>query len=779
MFRLLLFLSIISSTFSHGQTLNIGEPYGWNTKSLIRTILFEKMVGFDISLIEAEDAVNDLDKSIPWRFGYKYDVDYNLDNSGAWSNMKNGRVWQLGIECESAITVNFLLSNVFIPEGARLHFYDENKTNIIGAYTSKNNREDGELGTELIYGSKIIIEYFEPNAVKNQGRFTINSVIHGYRTIDHFQAEMTKALNSSGNCNIDILCPLGVGWENQSHAVAMIVVSGNGLCSGTLMNNTLNDGTPYFLTANHCLGGSTGSWAFRFNWKSPTPSCATTELSVDPGPPYDQTANGATILVNNAGSDFALLRIDNLDVLTAQTWGLYYAGWNNNDADDGLNVSNATGIHHPSGDVMKICREEQAPYHSVESGAEVWFINQWEYGVTEPGSSGSPLFDQNGLVIGQLFGGLAACGGGGSTSNNGEYDYYGRLGVSWGLGLCDYLAPGDCNIETQGGWDPNGPTPNDNASLQSIVSPKNDICGNKITPVIRLYNLGGNALTECDITYNIDGGTNTVYHWVGNIDPFHFEDVTLGSLTLTDGAHTLNVVSSNPNGVTDTDISNDAISGSFTIVIGGVETNFVIETDCWGVETYWEVQDGTMSVIASGGNENVPPGGNQTANSSDPGAYSSNQTYNYKYCMQEGCYTFTIYDDWGDGIDGASQAGCNNSGYFAIYNEIGDSILIPMNLGFGDSESQQFCVEQVGVDKLTQNSVKVYPNPFIHEITIEGLTSLPIEKIELFDVAGRKVYSSNTNNSTIILSTSHYQNGVYTLIVEGKDWVNSIRVLKN
>ena len=90
-------------------------------------------------------------------------------------------------------------------------------------------------------------------------------------------------------------------------------------------------------------------------------------------------------------------------------------------------VTEATGIHHPSGDVKKICRENDSPFHSNAAGAAVWYINQWEEGVTEPGSSGSPLFDQNHRIIGQLYGGLAACSG---TNNNGQYDYYGRIGVS-------------------------------------------------------------------------------------------------------------------------------------------------------------------------------------------------------------------------------------------------------------------------------------------------------------------------------------------------------------
>ena len=92
---------------------------------------------------------------------------------------------------------------------------------------------------------------------------------------------------------------------------------------------------------------------------------------------------------------------------------------------------NATGIHHPSGDVKKICFEEDSPYTSSTGGAQVWWIDNWEAGVTEPGSSGSLRFDQNHRIIGQLYGGAAACSG---SVNNGAYDFYGRFNVSWGLG---------------------------------------------------------------------------------------------------------------------------------------------------------------------------------------------------------------------------------------------------------------------------------------------------------------------------------------------------------
>ncbi len=453
----------VSAFSSNAQTTNLDGPISWKSNLRVDQLDYETMRGFDANVVAAEDAINDANKSQPWRFGYTYDTDYSLENSGAWETLADGsKIWRLAITSEGAITMNLLLENVNIPSGASLYLFDEEKTNRVGAYTVRNNREDGLLGTELLHGDRMIVEYHEPANVAGQGTLTIASVIHGYRTLTGIQNDLTRALNSSGNCNIDVNCPLGDSWKNQSRSVAMIVVNGSGVCTGALINNTCNNGTPYFLTANHCLSGSTGSWAFRFNWEvaegDATLSCASTTNTsgtYNGASAYDQSANGATVLASSANSDFALLEIDNMDVNDAISWGAFYAGWDNSNIESA--VSEVIGIHHPSGDIKKICHATDAGNNisfATVGGTAVWFMDSWNEGVTEPGSSGSPLFDQNGRIIGQLFGGQAACNG---TSSNGQYDFYGRFGTSWNLGAQEFLSPSSCGTVqiTDNGYDPN------------------------------------------------------------------------------------------------------------------------------------------------------------------------------------------------------------------------------------------------------------------------------------------------------------------------------------
>lgn len=664
----------------HAQTTNLGNPMGWSGKLQQKDIPVETMPGYDQAAIDAEDAINDQTKDQPWRFGYKYQVNYTLENSGNWTTLPSGtRVWQLALECPDAMTINLLLDDYSLPTGAYLYLYDEDMTNRVGAYTSRNNRADGELGTELVHGDKIIVEYVEPASVQGQGSFTITDVVHGYRSLDPIQKDLSKALNSSGDCNVDVNCPLGNGWEEQIRSVAMIVVGGSGICTGALINNTCDDGTPYFLTANHCLGGGTGSWAFRFNWESPagSESCATTAGSVDPGPPYDQTANGATTLVSGTQADHALLQIDNMTLTDAQNWNCFYAGWDNSDAQT---VTQATGIHHPSGDVKKICREDQAPYHTTAGGptAQVWMIDDWDQGVTEPGSSGSPLFDQNGRIIGQLYGGAAACSG---TNDNNQLDYYGRLGVSWPLGIGNYLAPGTCGSSTTNdGWDPNAPSLPDDASISAIIAPTGFSCSGTINPEVTLKNNGTNDLTSATINYDVDAGPNQVYNWTGTLTPGSTVNVTLPSMAVASGSHTFNASTTLPNGNTDSNPGNDASASSFTNMANGQDITLEINLDCYGSEVTWEIQDGGSNTLISGG-----PYTNNT----------SGELITVNTCLDPGCYDFIINDSYGDGMYGSQWGGCTIDGDYTITQDGTGATLATIqaaNSDFGNQEINNFCV---------------------------------------------------------------------------------------
>lgn len=407
-----------------------GTPlsFGNKTASSIPSVITTDV---DHQALLAEDEL-EAGKEIPLRFGFPFDVRYDLNNSGLWETLANGdRIWRLRIESPGAYSINLLFAAFWLPEGAKLFVYNEDHSHVIGAFTNENNKEHGEFSTQPVRGDVSILEYYEPAKVVGQGIIDIERIVHAYR--DMFRWDTFKDIDGfggSGSCNNNVHCPEGDPWANQIRSVAMVILSGGSRwCSGSLVNNVRQDLTPYFLTANHCLGSS-NTWIIMFNYESPTCS------NID-GPTW-MTISGTTLKASNSFSDVGLVELSSQP---PESYNVYYAGWSAYDTP----ADSCIAIHHPAGDIKKISFDYQAvtstSYLGTTSGDNShWRIGQWEDGTTEGGSSGSPLFNRQGQVIGQLHGGYASCSS--ITS-----DWYGKFSKSWNYGssastrLKDWLDP--------------------------------------------------------------------------------------------------------------------------------------------------------------------------------------------------------------------------------------------------------------------------------------------------------------------------------------------------
>jgi V8-like Glu-specific endopeptidase len=223
----------------------------------------------------------------------------------------------------------------------------------------------------------------------------------------------------------------------------MMTSDGTRFCTGTLINNSSQNRRQLFLTANHCLVASPSRFVAIFNYQFPT--CNST--NVEPG--VAQSAVGMRLVSTWAPSDFALLEI--VETIP-NSYRAYLAGWNMAKTAP----SNVFGVHHPSCDVKKISYytgTTRASYWTESPRTYHWMIPAWTRGTTEPGSSGSGLFNSNGHLVGQLHGGAASC------SNPGGYDLYGAIAYSWTGGqtastrLRDYLNPRNLWISSLAGME--------------------------------------------------------------------------------------------------------------------------------------------------------------------------------------------------------------------------------------------------------------------------------------------------------------------------------------
>ena len=427
----------MQSIVSYAQ-LSTGEsPVSFTRYNLHWHVPAVTLPALDMATINKEDSI-DNENGMPPRFGYPHKVNLNLENAGEWKVLPNGdKLWHLTITCPGAKSINLLYDKYWLPEGAKLFVYSKDKTRSIGAFTSKNNKGTKDelrgFATGLVYSDTVVVEYYEPKEVAYKGVVSIAYVVHGYRYIGLKNGQY----GYSGSCQVNVNCPEGQEWQNEKNAVALIIIDGSSLCTGSLINTTNNDNSPYLLTADHCLKGrdalgNTNCDYWTFMWHYETPGCSNPINE----PSYYSTT-GATVVANNSVSDFALLSLTE-DPQNNPNIKTYYLGWDNS----GNSGTGGVGIHHPVGDVKKISTYFYQPIStdygsSIQNSSSshwrvIWNATTTNHGTTEGGSSGSALLNKSHRIIGQLHGGGSFC------DNLNAPDWYGKFSVSWtGNGTLD------------------------------------------------------------------------------------------------------------------------------------------------------------------------------------------------------------------------------------------------------------------------------------------------------------------------------------------------------
>jgi hypothetical protein len=393
----------------------------------------------DMVAVRMEDEVAD-QLNEPWRFAVPLEVLLSTDDTGTWEPISGERLmWRLHVVSRGAASLNLGFLRLVIPEGGEMFLNTPDFSYRVGPLTAGFNREHGEYWSPVLPGDELVVEIVVPLAGMKDLEVLIGSVNHGYRG---FFAEPADGERSQ-SCNIDVVCPAGDGWRNEIRAVAVIQLQGSRICSGSMINNTANDFTPYFMTANHCGVTAGNDHTFRVYWNYENSWCRTpgsTESGQQGDGSLSQSQIGATELADGDASDFCLVQLDD-DPLPE--WNIFWAGWDHS----GNQATSAVAIHHPNTQEKRISFEND-PTASA-SGGRMVRVNDYDAGSTEGGSSGCPLYNQNHHYIGQLYGGAASC-------SNDDYDVYGSFAWSWeGASpadrLKDWLDPLSTGQATLGG----------------------------------------------------------------------------------------------------------------------------------------------------------------------------------------------------------------------------------------------------------------------------------------------------------------------------------------
>ena len=429
---------------------------------------------------------------VPMRFAHEFDVNYGINNSGTWEETEDGgMLWRLGIQSRGAYGMKVLFDFYWLPEGAELYVFSKDENMSVGPYTHEQNHEDGTFGIPLVKSDHIVVEYYQPENTETTPQININKVFHAYLDIHNFYDE-----GGNRDCGDNVACSSADAYEDQVNSVIYLEMGG-WICSASLINNTAQDLTPYVLTAWHCVEpetpGEHNNFTFYFNHQSSTCSGSNSF--------YGNSVSGSYLRAsgNMNTSDFALLEMDDPP---SWWWDPYFAGWSRYTSSPTISV----GIHHPGGDPKKINfdNNDQAYGCSWYGSSTHWCLS-WDDGGTAGGSSGSPIFNSDKRIVGQL------TGGNGGDCGNGT-DYYGKFSKSWSnsssssgnlkawldpLNTSQYSLDGTYNGETI----VNGCTDNSACNYDSNATDDDGSCNYSYGSCDCDNNPTGNY---CDCNHNVD-----------------------------------------------------------------------------------------------------------------------------------------------------------------------------------------------------------------------------------------------------------------------------------
>ncbi len=431
---------------------------------------------------------------------------------------------RLILEVPSSEALNLYFSDFHLSRGSVLRIRNS-IGRIIYSFNYSDNPHSRFFAIPPVEGHQIELEV--EGDVKDS-KMMISEV--GY----FFKSE--EDIKTSGFCEVDVNCSEGDEWQDQKKGVVRLLLKTNAssvYCSGTLLNNTARNCRPFIYSADHCLDGVSAnnlnqSFAY-FNYENSTCGSddgASSEFVLGMKLRASQTFDD--------GADFILLEL-NSDV--PLEYSPYFNGWNRTDG----NFSNGVSIHHPNGDVKKISTYNS--FLSTSNSSQLttnafWQVNWVEtnngHGVTEAGSSGSPLFNQEKLVVGALSVGSSFC------SKPNDPDFYGKVHYGWDQGIdstqrldywLDPIQSGEEKIP--GSYFPCNDTAIQYLPIDSIV-----ILGNLVQDALTLY-IEQKESSKVDIEIYSTSGQLV---FIREFDASNIINETMNVGTLRDGAYFVKVV---------------------------------------------------------------------------------------------------------------------------------------------------------------------------------------------------------------------------------------------
>ena len=318
----------------------------------------------------------------------------------AWTEVAGGFVARFTVRSEGALRLRVSVVVPSADDGMEIRFAPAGQADaqVLTAnwIRETHGANPGQVWTPSTLGDTQALELFVPGSRRPTGD---TGLVHD---VSHLFADPFVPASAAGQaklleCHVNYSCSTNTDQLNAGRAVAQMTYTksdGNSyVCSGSLINDT-GGVRRYFATAHHCISASNEAASLQLGWFFEQPCGGTGNV------PGFTTSQGARLLRANFENDFTLLEITG--TIPA---GTALLGWSTTPMPSGTATF---GIHHPAGARKALSNGSSTGKIAVSfgEGANVYRVSAnrilWQSGITEGGSSGSPILSGAGTLRGTL-----------------------------------------------------------------------------------------------------------------------------------------------------------------------------------------------------------------------------------------------------------------------------------------------------------------------------------------------------------------------------------------
>jgi len=444
----------------NGPVINIDESYITPADLLGKLRIINKTLNNELELKNLEAYIKEYPKINSLNFyGKKIEIKKDFKLESTKFKLEDKFICLLKIRSENAYSLQAFFSKFNMPDGAKFFLYNSEGM-ILGSFNSKNSitskESENVFVTQPIKGSEIYLELdLENESDLAKVDIQVNTIMHGFSNLYASDGPFSGSdATTYTSCNKNVSCVDGSLLEGNSYNSTInkgniksvgLIVNTNTLygftCSGTLINNTKQDGAPYFLTAEHCVNGTPQQPIFLnesvviFNHETKSCNADGDTIGGSISSPSTNSVSGMQILTymgitkysdgtfSGLSQDFALVKL-NTTAEVLKKYKVCYSGWST--AQFPNNIGSSFTAHHPSGVVKKISIANQSyitptnfstvyDFSNIES-PNVYFSKSFSTNLSQGyflavefangfpyhGSSGASLFTRDGFILGTL-----------------------------------------------------------------------------------------------------------------------------------------------------------------------------------------------------------------------------------------------------------------------------------------------------------------------------------------------------------------------------------------